>query len=252
MVVSETVEINIERRNITFYRKLGYELKVGTKLVIPVNQLMIGAKNKIKIFCDICNIHFYVVYKDYLNSNKNHNFDVCNKCKFEKIKITNNKKYGCDSPLQNNKILQKFIETNNKKYGGNSSSNSQKVLDKQRKTRIKNKIEIPSDIPIGEFKKYRNRVDTFTNKNKKELFNSWNGYDFYDGEYIKDNLKLHFNGKNYPTIEHKTSVFYGFMNKISEEEISKLENLAITKKSINSSRGNKNFDLFRESFNKII
>lgn len=248
MIISKIVKINIERRNITYYRKMGYTLKVNTKLIVPTKQLMIGSKNKIIISCDICHKKYNVVYKDYLVSHRIHNFDTCNKCKFEKSKITNNEKYGCDTPLQNDTILEKYFKTNNEKYGGNSSSCSQIILDKQRKTRVENGIEIPTDKSLSDFKKYSNRTRNLTKKNKKELINNWDGKDFYDGEYIKDNFNLKFYDRLYPTIEHKITVYHGFLNNIPETEIAKLFNLAITKRFINSSRGNKDFDLFRHTF----
>ena len=49
-------------------------------------------------------------------------------------------------------------------------------------------------------------------------------------------------------MDHKISVFYGFMNNISESEISKLDNLVITKKGINSSKNNKDFTIFKNGF----
>lgn len=251
MIITKILEIRIERRNITNYRKLGYELKVNTSLIIPVEQLMMGAKNKILVSCDICNKEYTVVYKDYLNSHKTHNFDTCNKCKFQKSKITNNEKFGCDTPLQNSDILGKYFKTNNERYGGNSSSCSEKILNKQRLTRVKNGIETPSGKLVSEFKKYSNRVHNLTKKHKNELFENWDGYDFYDGEYIKDNFNFRFDNRLYPTIEHKLSIYYGFVNKIDEKEMAKLDNLAITKRCINSAKRNKDFKLFCMIYNKI-
>ena len=73
------------------------------------------------------------------------------------------------------------------------------------------------------------------------LFRSknWNGNDYYSGEDILENFNLNSNDKNYPTIDHKNSVRYGFDNNISAEEISKIDNLCITTRSNNSSKGEK-------------
>ena len=90
------------------------------------------------------------------------------------------------------------------------------------------------DSDRDDFLNYKLKIKSYTNKNKKELYENWDGYDFYDNEYIKDNNK---NDRNYPTIDHKISVKYGFENNISPEEISKLSNLCITKRGINSSKG---------------
>ena len=248
MIITKNLEIRIERRNITFYRNLGYILKINTSLTIPTEQLMKGAKNRIEVYCDICHKSYGVIYKDYLNSRKTYNFDTCNKCKFQKTKLTNNEKYGCDVPLGNKDVMEKYLKTNNERYGGNSSSCNQEVLDKQRTTRIEKRMEVPLGKSVSDFQKYRNKVDYLTRKIKKKFIENWNGYDYYDGEYIKDNFKLRFDNKSVPTIEHKVSVFDGFMNNISEIEIAKLENLAITKKGINSSRKNKDYKLFKNDF----
>jgi len=123
-----------------------------------------------------------------------------------------------------------------------SSSNNCSVCVevKRRKTNEENKRwNLKNTIP--EFKKYKHQVNKFTNKNKKELFINWNGFDFYDGEYINNNLNLHNSHPNYPTIDHKISIFYGFKNNISPEELGKLGNLVITKRFINSKKGSNIF-----------
>ena len=64
---------------------------------------------------------------------------------------------------------------------------------------------------------------------------------FYDGEYIKDNLKLKYSDKKYPTLDHKISVLYGFQNNMTIDEINCLENICVTKRSINSSKQHKSY-----------
>ena len=51
-----------------------------------------------------------------------------------------------------------------------------------------------------------------------------------------DNFNLVSGNKNYP-IDHKISVSYGYKHNIPAEEIGKMENLCITKRCINSSKG---------------
>jgi len=71
------------------------------------------------------------------------------------------------------------------------------------------------------------------------LFENWDGYDYYDGEYIKNNFNLHGLDNNYPTIDHKISVSYGFKNNIEPEKIADISNLCITKKINNSKKSSK-------------
>lgn len=112
-------------------------------------------------------------------------------------------------------------------------------LEKYKQTRIKNGNQIP-DEKLTEWQIYRRKVVNITNRLRKNLFQTWNGYDFYDGEYIKENLFLPPKDKNYPTIDHKMSVYYGFINNIEPEEIANIENLCITKRKINSSKNKDN------------
>ena len=94
-----------------------------------------------------------------------------------------------------------------------------------------------SDELKTSFELYTRAVYNITNKNKKELFENWNGYDYYDNEFIKANKKLNYNHTNYPTIDHKISLYHGFENKISPAILGSIDNLCITKKCINSSKG---------------
>lgn len=86
------------------------------------------------------------------------------------------------------------------------------------------------------FQEYKLTVRRLTQRVKKLLLENWNGYDYYDNEYIRENYKLKPNDNNYPTIDHKKSVFWGFMNGIPTEEIGDISNLCITKRYINSSK----------------
>ena len=101
---------------------------------------------------------------------------------------------------------------------------------------------------LTEYELYRRQVDNISDRLKIELLKTWNGYDYYDNEYIKNNFNLHHLDPKYPTIDHKASVKYGYLNHIDEEIIADISNLCITKRRINSSKRAKN----EEYFNKQI
>lgn len=48
-----------------------------------------------------------------------------------------------------------------------------------------------------------------------------------------------FYDKRYPTMDHKISIYYGFENKIDHYIIANIDNIVITKRSINSSKSTK-------------
>jgi len=103
-----------------------------------------------------------------------------------------------------------------------------------------------SFVPIYEemstFLLYKRNCQKLTYRLKKKIFEEWDGYDFYDDEYIKGNKNFNNTNPLYPTIDHKISIFYGFLNNISEEEICDMKNLCITKRSINCSKREKNYE----------
>jgi len=96
------------------------------------------------------------------------------------------------------------------------------------------------NIIDNSFINYKKEVRKETYKYKKKLYDNWNGYDYYDNEYIKDNFNLNSYDDNYPSLDHKTSIKYGFDNNISVEYIGNINNLCVTKRLINIKKGKKN------------
>ena len=152
-------------------------------------------------------------------------------------------KYGTEYALQSEEVKQKSVKTCLEKYGTEYYSKTLDWFNKTKETRINNDSQISDDLKT-EYQIYRYKVDHLTKKNKLELFKNWNGFDYYDNEDISDNFKYHYSNKLYPTIDHKISVINGFISKIDPIKISDLSNLCITKRSINSSKRNKNEENF--------
>jgi hypothetical protein len=165
-----------------------------------------------------------------------------------KIKETNLEKYGVNYAFQSKIIKDKIKKTNLEKYGYENASKNKSIKLKIKNARVKNGSWISDDYKT-EFEIYENIVDRLTKNNKKILFENWDGYDYYDNEYIKENLKLGHHNKKYPTIDHKISKFYGFCNNISPEEIANINNLCITKFTINSSKNKLTDKEFKQNKN---
>jgi hypothetical protein len=104
---------------------------------------------------------------------------------------------------------------------------------------------------------YKKKVKSITRNNKKKLYERWDGYDYYDGELIKGYQSFSHTHRFYPTIDHKTSVWWGFNNLINPEVIGSIENLCITKRYINSTKSKliedefKNYKSFLETLKSI-
>lgn len=172
---------------------------------------------------------------------------------------TNLEKYGtdrfCKTELfkmiitkNKDKIVKKIQSVFLEKYGVNWPSKVELFVNKSLLTREKNGNIIPRS-KLSDFQIYRKEVRNLTNKNKKKIFEIWDGYDYYDGEFIKGNFQFGPSHRLYPTIDHKISIMFGFMNDISVEQVSSIENLCITKRSINSYKRDMNEDGFKEILN---
>ena len=68
IVKPQSVSIEITRRNISYYKKQGYnDVKIGDILNIGVDCLSKGSKTKVAVKCDYCGDIIMVAYKDYMN-----------------------------------------------------------------------------------------------------------------------------------------------------------------------------------------
>lgn len=254
MILDNNIKIKIGRRNINYIKDLGYSVKYGDEIDFPIKNLQKGSHINIRCKCENCGIEKIMWYKEYnkctLNGKEKY---VCQKCNYTKIKKTNLLKYGVENVMMIENTIDKMKNTNLLIYGCECSVNNpiiQKNLDKhlieekKKITRINRNKQIP-DCDLTEFQKYIKQVNHFTHKNKKILFENWNGFDYYDNTFILDNFSYNSNDKNYPTIDHKISIFYGFKHNISSFVIGDILNLCITKRSINSLKNKKNSNEFK-------
>jgi hypothetical protein len=173
----------------------------------------------------------------------------------KKRKKTMIQKYGSEYTYNSKELVNKIKKTLLDKYGTDHYSKTQYFRQKIRyeSAEIKNiKYKVGMDLknsssPIvrkeydesiltKSYKLYRNECRRITIKNVKTLFINWNGLDYYDDEYIAENYKLDINDAKYPTIDHKISIIYGYINDISPEKIGDISNLCITKRFINSTK----------------
>jgi len=277
MILNKEVEITLNGANFKHFRSFGYDnLKSGNKLIVPIEHLNKGSHSIIRVKCDVCGKEKETTYNNYLRNIKKYHIYTCsNKCAMVKNKKTNLEKYGVEllintdifkdkskktclekygyeSALKNIEIKNKRIKTNLEKYGVEYGFQNEEIKEKIKKSCLKKygvenytqtdqyKINmgflLDKDI-LDKWELYQKQSRRIIYRIKSKVFENWNGYDHYDGEYIKENFSYEKTDKKYPTIDHKVSVYVGFMNNIPVEEINRMENLVITKRSINSSKG---------------
>ena len=257
-LISKEIKIIPNSRS-DHYRNLGYEIKNGRDVIsIGIEDLLKGSKYIVEVFCDCCGNIGKSVYKDYSNLVSKHGNYYCEKCKGIRGKETCIKKYGYENISQVPGNRDKFKETCIDRYGVDNPNKSDIVREKTkitclkkygteyaissnevRETMIERGFIIPDD-QLSEWNLYQRKVRKLTDRNRKKIFQNWNGLDHYDGEYIKDYLILEHTNDKFPCIDHKISVFNGFRNNITVEEISNIDNLCITKRMLNGSKKSSN------------
>lgn len=272
-VLNKSISITINKWNINHFEDLGYkDLKINNKIEIPIEHLMINSSIRIDCICDCGNISNITYQKFNMNLNRGGVYR-CKECTRITLKESMIYKYNVDNASKSIEINNKRIDTNLKRYGCSYSISSDivkntisnnlnikygshykktdeyryKGVDKSIQTKIKNGYIIPDHF-LNEWDKYRKEVRKLTNRNIEELYNNWDGFDYYDYEYIKDNLNYDHTNRLYPTVDHKISILNGFNSGLSVEFISDINNLCITKRYHNSSKTFKNYD---EYFNII-
>jgi hypothetical protein len=205
MLLTKKIKINVVPTNFKNLKQFYDEIKLNEVIEINVNELSNNSTIKVESSCEICGDIIKLRYRDYLRNIKRYNYYSCKKCKNLKTNITKELLYG--DPLYNN---------------------SKKMILTKENTGIYIPAEMSSD-----FQRYRKLVNRFTNKFKKQLFENWNGLDFYDNENIQNNFNLLSKDMSYPTIDHKISLKSGFLKNIPPYIIGNINNLCITKRKIN-------------------
>lgn len=261
MILDKEVKIKNNGRISGYYNSIGIDTN-NDFITVPIYLITKGPHVIINCLCDICNKNIKMMYKTYISQTKYDGLCYCEKCSIIKKKKVIKEKYGVENYTETeefknktktqclNKYGTEFYQSSDeykskikttcmKKYGVENYAQTKECQLKMKSTRIENKNQISDELK-NPFELYRLKTISLTRAIKNQLFESWDGYDYYDNEYIKDNFKYKPSDRLYPTIDHKISVYYGYINSIPPEEICKIENLCITKKYINSSKRFKN------------
>jgi len=273
MILDTEILFNVSNKNKAHLICKGYDV-THKDVIIKVEDLPTYSHYKIKVKCDICGTEKYLGNHKYMKNTRLNTKDYCccQKCGVNKLLDTFKENYGCISSQHPN-IKLKQEKTNIERYGSKSCQSNKEIKQKSYDTMIKkygvkyslqnNEIKKKFMLKIDDtvkktnitkvqrgvmvdydnfssFKDYRKLVDIETRRNKKLLYEEWNGLDFYDNEYIGENLNLNYRDKLYPSIDHKISILNGFLDDIDPYSIGNITNLCITTRTNNSKKNSKN------------
>jgi hypothetical protein len=261
MILTKEVKVNVNNKNIKHFKSQNLDVKYGESYDIEVKYLPRYSKYRVVAQCESCGFLQELSLQKYHQNWERSNSYNCKSCNNITYKKSMTEKYGEDNPSKikscidkrKNTCVEKYgseyiisseyskkkiKETLEERYGGHQSRVPEirdKITLKGKETKIKNGLIIP-DEDLSDWLLYRRFVRKLTERNRKFLLEKWDGIDYYDGEYIKDNFNLSHTDPLFPTLDHKISIIYGFKNDIPLEDISKIENLCMTKRKINSSK----------------
>jgi hypothetical protein len=204
MILTEKIEVKINKMNINHYILIGYDVKLRDIAKINTKDLIKGSKLKIDVRCDVCNCEKKLSFDAYISNFNRGGFYSCKKCKHVKTKKTNLEKYGVEFFVNPEKSKQ----TNLKNYGVENVSQSKQIKNKKKETNIKNwgTENVFQSEKIKEIakktKKEKYGDEHFTNreKSKKTCFKN-NGVEWptQSKEILK---KRNINNKNKWGVEH--------------------------------------------------
>lgn len=130
---NQLIKVKITRRNYEHYRNLGYDVQFKDIIMVPPEHLTVGSHDSVLVICDVCGESMIREYKTYI-SHRKYGIDTCIKCKTQKCKSTNVLRYGCENPMQSEKIREKAKMTMFERYGVVSPAQSEEVQKKMKET----------------------------------------------------------------------------------------------------------------------
>jgi len=111
MLKNEKTTVKTSNKNISHYKKIYGDIKSGDTIEITTDQLPYSSKNKVNVYCDICNSENEISIFSYRRNIKEYNYYSCQKCSNIKAKETSISIYGVDSFSKTFESKKKTKET---------------------------------------------------------------------------------------------------------------------------------------------
>ena len=139
MIKDQKVIVDINSRNISYYKSIGYDLEMKNfndkkKIEVPVSQVSKFSRIKITAICEICNVEKSISIIKYYQNYDRGGFYSCFKCKNKKKEMTNLKIYGVKSYSETDEFKEKYKNTCKERYGVENPNMLKDFREKTKKT----------------------------------------------------------------------------------------------------------------------
>lgn len=109
MILTREIKVRVSESNYQYFDNLGYDdISIGEDINIPIELLSKGSHYKITCRCDNCGIEKDVIFKNYVKYGNEWGYYFCRKCSEHKRKLSLQKNYKVDYPIQNKEIYKKI------------------------------------------------------------------------------------------------------------------------------------------------
>ena len=203
--------------------------------------------NKYKRICSNCNVDFISnsPYKKYCSKGckleklkSRYTFRQCGQCSSDVRVYPNGHNKNAKNVFCSNKCQGDWVKENQSEERAQRAAHMREFRDNEEawKKGLETRKKNGNIITNHNWKQYWKKCDYLTRKIRKQMLENWDGVDYIDGEYIKENLNLHYTHKNYPTLDHVTPRSKCFKQGLSPDEATQPSNLGWTKRINNSKK----------------
>ena len=158
MLITKNIVVYGTPKNVSYYKKLGYDIKYHEYCTIDIHDLLPSSKIKVTIACDYCGSIFERNWCKYLSGHENIQKDSCPKCYGKKNaeiwrnrcdedetyssfinakrEFTMRERYGADNASQIEEFVNKKIATNIARYGCENPYQNKDIQKKMHDTMV--------------------------------------------------------------------------------------------------------------------
>lgn len=194
MLIKETVEVKITKRNIEHYINHGYKNISKLDIITVKNdELTKGSEVLVTVKCDYCGKNTIRTYESYFRRRGAIKKDSCSDCTPLKSKEQSLFLKGTENPAWSKDSREKRVATNMDRYGSSTPLGNKEVWDKIKETtqlkygvnHIGESLEIKEKAKLTNIEKY-GFENVFQNEEIKEKMKATNLQN-YGFEYITQN-----------------------------------------------------------------
>jgi hypothetical protein len=212
MLISKVAITPTNNRNYKRFKNLGYEFKIGDKILAKIEDLSTGSKSIVSVKCDVCGLQKDLKYSMYVLNVGNYGIYTCiGKCSSIKRKKTCLERFGTETPMQNNEIRNKVGEYFLSKYKIKHPSMLLEFEEKKKSTNLK-RYGVSHQMEILEN----------TDKIKKTKLEKYGDENYNNMEKHKETCLKKYGDENYNNVKKAKQTFlerYGVDNNMKSRDL---------------------------------